>query len=76
MSENSAIKLPNEKLLPANYFADKTIQRNIAIVKNYNKTAVSRLPSRGEKNSSRFPRMIEIFYTWITAWLFPNQCGQ
>ena len=45
MSENSAIKLPNEKLLPANYFADKTIQRVIAFVKNYNKTAVSCLPS-------------------------------
>ena len=45
MSENCAIKLPNEKLLPANYFADKTKQRVIAIVKNYNKTAVSRLPS-------------------------------
>ena len=45
MSKNSAIKLPNEKLLPANYFADKTIQRVIAIVKNYIKTAVSRLPS-------------------------------
>ena len=43
-SENSAIELPNEKLLPANYFADKTIQRVIAIVKNYNNTAVSRLP--------------------------------
>ena len=45
MSENSAIKLLNEKLLPANYFSDKTIQPVIAIVKNYNKTAVSRLPS-------------------------------
>ena len=44
MSENSAIKLLNEKLLPANYFADKTIQRVIA-TKHYNKTAVSRLPS-------------------------------
>ena len=76
MSENSANKQLNEKLLPANYFADKTIQRVIAIVKSYNKTAVSRLPSRGEKNSSRFPRTIEISYTWITGWLFPNQCGQ
>ena len=45
MSGNSAIKLLNEKLLPANYFSDETIQRVIAIVKNYNKTAVSRLPS-------------------------------
>ena len=41
MSENSAIKLLNEKLLPANYFTDKTMQRVIAIVKNYNKIAVS-----------------------------------
>ena len=45
MSENSAIKLLNKKILPANYFADKTKQRVIAIVKNYNKTAVNRLPS-------------------------------
>ena len=36
MSEKSMIKLLNEKLLPANYFADKTIQRVIAIVKKYN----------------------------------------
>ena len=34
-----------EKLLPANYHADKIIQRVSAIVKNYNGTAVSRLPS-------------------------------
>ena len=45
MSENSAIQLLNEKLLPANYHADKTVQKVISIVKNYNRTAVSRLPS-------------------------------
>ena len=45
MSENSALQLLNEKLLPANYHADKTIQKVISIVKNYNRTAVSRLPS-------------------------------
>ena len=44
MSGSSTIQLLNEKLLPANYSADKTIQRVIAIVKNYNETAVSRLP--------------------------------
>ena len=45
MSEKSAINLLNEKLLPANYAADKLIQRVISIIKNYNRTAVSRLPS-------------------------------
>ena len=45
LKPNSAIQLLNEKLLPANYFVDKTIQRLIAIVKNYNKTTVKRLPS-------------------------------
>ena len=44
MSQNSAIMLLNEKMLPANYAADKTIQRVIAIIKKYNKTAVNRLP--------------------------------
>ena len=33
MSKNSATNLLNEKLLPANYSADKLIQRVIAIVK-------------------------------------------
>ena len=33
MSQNSAIMLLNEKMLPANYAADKTIQRVIAITK-------------------------------------------
>ena len=41
MSKYSAINLLNEKLLPANYAADKLIQRVILIVKNYNCTAVS-----------------------------------
>ena len=54
MSENSAIKLLNGKLLPANYFADKTIQRVIAIVKNYNKTAVSCLPSPWQEKFQSF----------------------
>ena len=44
MSQNSAIMLLNEKMLPANYLADETIQRVIAIIKKYNKTAVNRLP--------------------------------
>ena len=43
-SQNSAIKLLNEKMLPANYAADKNIQRVIAIIKKYNKSAVNRLP--------------------------------
>ena len=45
MSENSAIQFLNEKLLPANYHAGNTVQKAISIVKNYNRTAVSRLPS-------------------------------
>ena len=45
MSENSAIQLLIEKVSPANYHADKTVQKVISIVKNYNRTAVSRLPS-------------------------------
>ena len=46
MSDKSpSIKLLNEKLLPANYVADKLIQRVISLVKTYNKTGVSRLPS-------------------------------
>ena len=45
MSESPSIRLINEKVLPANYAADKTIQRVIALVKNYNKTGISRLPS-------------------------------
>ena len=45
MDQSPSIRALNEKLLPANYAADKTIQRIIAIVKSYNRTAVSRLPS-------------------------------
>ena len=45
MSQSPSIKQLNEKLLPANYCADKFIQRVIRLVKNYNKTGVIRLPS-------------------------------
>ena len=46
MSDKSpSIKLLNEKLLRANYVADKLIQKVISLVKTYNKTGVSRLPS-------------------------------
>ena len=44
----------NEKLLPANYAADKTIQKIIAIIKSYNRTAVSRLPSPWRQNFQSF----------------------
>ena len=44
MSQSPSIRALNEKPLPANYAADKTIQKIIALVKNYNRTAVSRLP--------------------------------
>ena len=43
--KSPSIKLLNEKLLPANYVADKLIQRVISLVKTYNKTGISRLPS-------------------------------
>ena len=45
MNQSPSIKALNEKLLPANYSADKLIQRVIRLVKNYNKTGVTRLPS-------------------------------
>ena len=45
MRQSPSIRLLNEKVLPAYYAADKEIQRVIALVKNYNKTAISRLPS-------------------------------
>ena len=45
MSQSPSIRAISEKLLPANYAADKTIQKIIALVKNYNRTAVSRFPS-------------------------------
>ena len=45
MGQSPSIKLLNEKYLPANYSADKLTQRVIRLVKTYNKTGVTRLPS-------------------------------
>ena len=45
MSQSPSIRALNEMFLPPNYAADETIQKIIALVKNYNRTAVSRLPS-------------------------------
>ena len=45
MNENPSIKLLIEKLFPASYVADKTIQNVISLVKTYKKTGVSCLPS-------------------------------
>ena len=45
MNQNPSIKALNEKLLPTNYSADKLIQRVVRLVKSYNKTDVTRLPS-------------------------------
>ena len=39
MSQSPSIRALNERLLPANFAADKTIQKIIALVKNYNRTA-------------------------------------
>ena len=50
MSQSPPIKALNEKLLPANYSADKLIQRVYRLVKIYNKTGVTRLPSLGVEN--------------------------
>ena len=45
MNQSPSLKALNEKLLPANYSADKLIQRVIRLVKIYKKTGVTRLPS-------------------------------
>ena len=45
ISQSPSIRALNGKLLPGNYAADKTIQKIVALVKNYNRTAVCRLPS-------------------------------
>ena len=45
MNQSPSMKALNENLLPANYSADKLIQRVIRLVKNYDKTGVTRLPS-------------------------------
>ena len=45
MNQSPSIKASNEKLLPANYSADKLIQRVIRLVINYNKSGVTRLPA-------------------------------
>ena len=45
MNRSPSIKLLNEKLLTANYVDDKIIQKVIALVKNYHKTGVTRLPA-------------------------------
>ena len=44
-SQSPSIKLLNEKLLPANYIADKLTQRVIRLSKNFNKTRSTRLES-------------------------------
>ena len=60
-------KLLDEKLLPANYVADKLIQKVISLVKTYNRTGVSRLPFHGGKNSNPFRSTRKTYYTWIPA---------
>ena len=54
MDRRPPIKLLNEKLLPANYCADKLIQKVISLVKKYNKTGVTRLPSSWRKKFQSF----------------------
>ena len=54
MSQSPSIRALNERLLPANFAADKTIQKIFALVKNYNRTAVSRLPSSWRQKFQSF----------------------
>ena len=54
MSECPSIRVLNDKLLPANYAAEKTSQRVIAFLKNHNKTGISRLPSPWRKKFQSF----------------------
>ena len=54
MSESPSIKLINEKLPPANYAADKAIQRVIALEKTQTKTGISRLLSPWKENFQSF----------------------
>ena len=56
MSQSPLIRALNEMLLPANYAANKIIQKIIALVKNYNRTAVSRLPSPWREKFQSFSR--------------------
>ena len=52
--------------LPANYHADKTVQKVISIVKNYNRTAISRLPSPWGENFNPSQSMIVNYRIWTT----------
>ena len=45
MDRGPSNKLISERILPAIYVADKLIQKVISLVKNYNKTGVTRLPA-------------------------------
>ena len=72
MSENSALQLLNEKLLPANYHADKTIQKVISIVKSYNRTAVSRLPSPWREKFQSFSVDERVFLYMDNRLVIPN----
>ena len=74
MSQSPLIRALNEMLLPANYAANKIIQKIIALVKNYNRTAVSRLPSPWREKFQSFSRDEREFCIWIIVWLFHTQC--
>ena len=64
MSQTPSIRMINEKLLPANYDADEIIQRVIALVKNHNKTGISRSPSPWRvKFQSFFVKEKDFLYT-------------
>ena len=68
MSESPSIRMINDKLLPANYAADKIIQRVIALVKNHNKTGISRLPSPWREKFQSFSVNEKVSFTWIIDW--------
>ena len=54
MNQSPSIKLLDEKLLPANYAANKNIQKVNTLIRNINKTVVTQLPAPWRKSSNRF----------------------
>ena len=62
MSQSPSVKLLNEKVLPANYAADKVIQRVIALVKIIIKPELDAYFHRGGKNFNRSQSTIDILY--------------
>ena len=58
MNQSPSTRALNEKMLSANFAADKQIPKVIALLKNYNRTAVSCSPSPWRENSTLFPARV------------------